>query len=32
MLIDRQSTLALDPNAAERRLWDGWSSSSVAVR
>jgi para-nitrobenzyl esterase len=26
MLIDRKSTVALDPNAAERRLWDGWSS------
>jgi para-nitrobenzyl esterase len=24
MLIDRKSTVALDPNAAERRLWDGW--------
>jgi para-nitrobenzyl esterase len=24
MLIDRKSTLALDPNAAERRLWDRW--------
>lgn len=32
MLIDRKSTLAFDPNAAERRLWDGWSNSSVAVR
>jgi para-nitrobenzyl esterase len=32
MLIDRKSTVALDPNAEERRLWDGWSSSSVAVR
>jgi para-nitrobenzyl esterase len=27
MLIDRKSTVALDPNAAERRLWDGWSRS-----
>jgi para-nitrobenzyl esterase len=26
MLIDRKSTVALDPNAAERRLWDGWSA------
>jgi para-nitrobenzyl esterase len=24
MLIDRKSTVALDPNAVERRLWDGW--------
>jgi para-nitrobenzyl esterase len=24
MLIDRKSTVALDPNAAERRLWDKW--------
>jgi len=27
MLIDRKSTVTLDPNSAERRLWDGWSSS-----
>jgi para-nitrobenzyl esterase len=25
MLIDRKSTVALDPNAAERRLWDRWA-------
>jgi para-nitrobenzyl esterase len=24
MLIDRKSTVALDPDAAERRLWDAW--------
>jgi para-nitrobenzyl esterase len=29
MLIDRKSTVALDPNATERRLWDGWPSSQI---
>jgi para-nitrobenzyl esterase len=27
MLIDRKSVVALDPNAAERGLWDGWPPS-----
>jgi para-nitrobenzyl esterase len=32
MVINRTSTVMLDPDAAERHLWDGWSSSPVAVR
>jgi para-nitrobenzyl esterase len=30
MLIDRVSTVALDPDAAERHLWDGWPAASAS--